>query len=556
MTQRKLRLAVMCQGPVLQRWQALAIERMLETGIVELALVIVDDPANYPPLSSWAKLRRAGFSRLAFNLYLRTLFRPVSMEAQDCSALFAGVPEVRCVVEKRGRWSQYFRESDIAAIRSREPDMILRFGFNIIRGDILQAARYGVWSFHHDDELKYRGGPPCFWEIYGGDPETGSILQRLTDRLDGGIVLKKGIFRTKRHSYRRNLDQAYFESARWPARVCRDIANGTADYLDAPPTPTDAPIYRAPTNGQFLLALLRMAGASVRQGVYRLAVFSRWNVALVRVPVEQVMQATPRELRAATATPLRLRARTFNADPFGLPYRDGYAVLFEELDEKRGSRGVIQCALLDGHGNELGRERTQGLPAANHLSYPFLFSHRGQFYLLPEMSADGKIALFRADEFPARWVHQADLLTGDRFIDPTLVEHGDRFWLFFTLHNEEYDGDLHLHLAYADRLEGPYQLHAANPVKVSARSARPAGTPFVNAAGELIRPAQNFCRTYGGSVVFNRIVTLTPDRFEEEEIGELQPFDPYYRDGLHTVSALDDGHCMIDMKRHVLRWPL
>ena len=45
-----------------------------------------------------------------------------------------------------------------------------------------------------------------------------TVLQRLTDRLDGGIVLAKGWFRTIDHSYVRNRDQAYFGSAGWPAR--------------------------------------------------------------------------------------------------------------------------------------------------------------------------------------------------------------------------------------------------------------------------------------------------------------------------------------------------
>jgi len=44
---------------------------------------------------------------------------------------------------------------------------------------------FGVWSWHHGDEDKYRGGPPAFWEIVNADPVTGALLQRLTERLDG-----------------------------------------------------------------------------------------------------------------------------------------------------------------------------------------------------------------------------------------------------------------------------------------------------------------------------------------------------------------------------------
>jgi len=74
-------------------------------------------------------------------------------------------------------------------IRSYHLDVLVRLGFRILRGGILQAARYGVWSYHHGDNKVNRGGPPGFWEVLEGHAVTGSILQRLNDELDNGTVL-------------------------------------------------------------------------------------------------------------------------------------------------------------------------------------------------------------------------------------------------------------------------------------------------------------------------------------------------------------------------------
>ena len=139
----------------------------------------------------------------------------------------------------------------------------MRFGFNIIRGDILQTARFGVWSFHHDDEQKYRGGPPCFWEIVDGDPVTGVILQRLIDKLDGGIVLKKGYFPTHFGSYSKSFDRALLGSAGWPAAVCRDIFDGSAAYVDGSPSDTTAPIFHDPTNRQMIRFVGKVASSTM-----------------------------------------------------------------------------------------------------------------------------------------------------------------------------------------------------------------------------------------------------------------------------------------------------
>ena len=143
-----------------------------------------------------------------------------------------------------------FAPEDVTQIRKYELDFVLRFAFGIIRGDILQSARYGVWSFHHGDELRYRGGPPCFWEIYRGDPVSAAILQRLTDRLDGGIVLRKGFLRTIDYSYARTIDQLYFESSNWPAYVASEIRSGIPTSVDGQLSVTDAPVLSLPRNGR------------------------------------------------------------------------------------------------------------------------------------------------------------------------------------------------------------------------------------------------------------------------------------------------------------------
>ena len=109
----------------------------------------------------------------------------------------------------------------------------------------MQAPRYGIWSFHHDGEMRYRGGPPAFWEIYDGDPHTGVVLQRVTERLDGGVVLRKHAFDTVLHSYIRDRDAGLFGGAAWTAEICRDLLAGKAQYLDGAPSASTAPIFHA-----------------------------------------------------------------------------------------------------------------------------------------------------------------------------------------------------------------------------------------------------------------------------------------------------------------------
>ena len=89
-----------------------------------------------------------------------------------------------------------------------------------------------------------------------------------------------------------------------------------------------------------------------------------------------------------------------------------------------------------------------------------------------------------------------------------------------------------------------------NPVKSDIRSSRPGGTPFV-VDGVLHRPSQDDSRVYGGRLVINRVVELTPDRFGEEPVRAVGP-DPAYPDGLHTLSAAGRRTLVDGNHRHLV----
>lgn len=102
----------------------------------------------------------------------------------DCSSMLAGIESIE--VEPIGKkFIHKFPPEALEKIRAADLDVILRFGFNILSGEILTVARYGVWSYHHGDNDYYRGGPPHFWELVEKAPLSGVILQVLTEELDG-----------------------------------------------------------------------------------------------------------------------------------------------------------------------------------------------------------------------------------------------------------------------------------------------------------------------------------------------------------------------------------
>jgi len=515
----------MCNGRVFPAWQADAIRKLADVSGVEIALLIIKDGQVRSAPSRYARL--ADLPHLLWTLFNKGYVerRSAASRAVDLENELGAVPDIRCRTIPEGKYGERFSDEDLENVESHNLDLILRFSFGIIRGAILKSATYGVWSFHHGDERHYRGQPPGFWELMDDENVVGSILQRLTDRLDAGVVLYRGHFRATSHSYRRTRDDIFFGSSDWPSLVARQIQAGDMQTVTAEPSSTDAPVKRSPTNWQTLTFLMRQARDFITSQWRGLTKAAKWTVGVADVPIESFLSGDLPPIKWVAE-----QGRTrYLADPFGIDTDSGLIVLAEDYDHKE-HRGVISALNVDG--DETAR---QVLDVGVHASYPYTFTQEDTIYCVPEAYQTGQVGLYKATRFPDEWELVGSLLDDVKALDPTVFQHQDRWWLFCSLHGS--DSNTKLHVYHAPNLEGPWESHWLNPVKTDIRSSRPAGTPFTH-EGDLYRPAQDGSSSYGGGVTITRIDELTPERFSEVVVATITPSPSgKYKDGIHTISA-------------------
>lgn len=241
------------------------------------------------------------------------------------------------------------------------------------------------------------------------------------------------------------------------------------------------------------------------------------------------------------------------ADPFGLQ-RGKSTHVFVEAFDYRTKHAVIEHHEL-GPGLEW-RGKATVLRLAHHASYPFLVEENGEVFMIPECHRANEVALYRAEKFPDTWVREATLLPGIPAAEASVLQHEGRWWMFFTIVGPGARDQRELHLAHADRLTGPWQLHADNPVRNDPRGARPGGTPFVVNDGTVILPVQDCGETYGGAVRFLRFSVLEPTRVIVAPLATRLTggmFSPTHQAGCHTCSACGDL-TLVDTKRIVHSW--
>ena len=546
---RPIRFGIMCNGYTFPAWEATCIRNLMAVDGVAPALLLIDD--RPPPPRPGLRERLPDLfnpKTLLWRLYQRLMLnrRSRSTRPVDLSAELADVPVLRCRPNQSGKFVQRFRPEEVEAIRHHQLDLILRFAFNILRGEVLDSARFGVWSFHHGDPDRYRGTPPGFWEIYHRNPVTGTVLQRLTERLDAGVMLHKGYFKTDPASYARSRDNIFFGASDWPARLCRQIQAGQGGSLETRPSSTSAPIYRTPNSLQMLGFLWTSGRAWIADQWRALFRVQQWSVGIIDAPIEQVAGlANPdtSETLIRSARWLPEPEGRFLADPLAVADEGGLTILVEDYDWKT-ERGHIAAIRVNGDGTVDSPK--PAIRLTTHLSYPYLLQSDGELFCVPESSQSGEVALYRASEGLQSWTKAATLVDGVPIIDPTVFEHGGRWWLFGT--RADAGDNWKLFAWHADSLIGPWQPHSANPIKTDISSSRPAGPPFIY-EGQLYRPAQDCSTAYGAAVVVNRVTTLSPNQFEEVAVSRIVP-DAWgkYPTGLHTISGAG-GRTVIDGSR-------
>ncbi len=521
-------------------WVAKVIEDIQDSDFAQVALVILNTPAPKQKPSLRKRLKNH------WNLTLYHRYEQWDYEkykgAADAKAprdlsMFLGEVSKITVEPIRKGFTDRFSEENLAQIKAANLDVIFRFGFRIIRGEILDAAKYGVWSFHHDDNLEYRGGPPLFWEIYEQNPVSGTILQILTNSLDGGHVIYRGHSKTDRTSLYRSRNPIYWKTAEYAMRRLRDLNSKGWGYIQSLPTYNETNtykrrIYKTPNTLQMMVFLGRLLQRAIRAKISsRLhGGYTQWFLA-TRKRLPSLKFDNPSEYHIVQPPQDR-----FYADPFLVKKNDKNYLFFEDYRYSEG-RALICCSEVNSDGSLT--DPVEVLRRPYHLSYPFLFEQDGQMYMIPETKENRTVELYRADEFPARWSLAAVLLKDIFAVDATIHEVDGKFWMFVGLSNGRYSNCDELGLFYADSLFGPWTPHRNNPVVSDVRRSRPAG-PLFYEDGKLIRPSQDCAKAYGYALCFLEVLLLNEMEYLERPIGRIGPEWVPNNLGTHTYSRTNN----------------
>jgi hypothetical protein len=288
-----------------------------------------------------------------------------------------------------------------------------------------------------------------------------------------------------------------------------------------------APLYKNPGNGRAFGICCQWLFYNITRKLSSLVFTSQWQLLYAKTPV------LPTSLhRFKKVLP---SADRIWADPFVIKAA-GYTIFFEEklFKDKNAHISCIQC---NENGVLINSKPLKVLKEKHHLSYPFVFVHNSEHYMMPESAAAKELNLYKSFDFPGEWKKIRTLITGKRIYDATLHLHNGTWFLFCNeKEDDRLSSDAYLHIYYSDNLlDAAFQPHPMNPVYRDVTRARPAGSLFIH-DNKLIRPSQVSAPSYGSAIQFNHVTELTIHSFKEDAIEILQPTWQKNIMGMHTIN--------------------
>jgi hypothetical protein len=545
---------------------ATAIEDIQASNFAEIQLLVTRKNIAGTPAASQPPNSRVGRpvrylsdstlrKQLLYDLYrcFEERMKPANdpVAKVDCRNLLAGIQTLH--VELAEEEKHQFPADALEAIRSKDLDVLIRFGFKTLSGGVLKVARYGVWSYQHGDDEFYRGGPAHFWELRESFPLSGVILKVLNDEPSRGLVLCKSLFTTEKTlSISRNRYAPYWGSSDMVIWKLNELHQFGWDYVLERAEPVTRykgrqEIYKTPTNRDMLPWLGPILIKKVISYPFRRKMVQHWRIG-IRIDGKPLYDSDGDSDLSGFRWIDPPQGHAW-ADPFVLEHNGKRWAFFEDYSYQE-ERAGIACSEISAVG-EFGPLLPCLSNPGRHYSYPHVFRAGSEIFMIPESFDSNRVDLYRCREFPNHWVHEATLLEG-KFADTTIWQHEGLWWLT-TTSADPGPGAGPLLLFYSASLTGDWHFHPGNPICTDIRRNRGAGC-VLRMNKRLIRPSQNGAPSYGYSIAFNEITELSRQRYSERCLKIVSPQYLEGISGIHTYNSIGnleviDGRSPVPLKR-------
>jgi hypothetical protein len=259
------RVVVLTGGPVLDAQVLRFVSCIEDDPAIDLVGIVSQSPVRGMRGMVVDLWRRRGILTLPILLrnglaaIITTLFRPtVTLERRRLS---------NAVQDRTHFFDDIHSKDALNHVRGLGPTLGLVYGGPIVRSELFSIPELGTLGIHHGKVPHYRGKKTTFWALYNGETEVGVIIQKISDRLDAGDIVRQSTLPVRNRPLplvRQDLEHIGIDLY---LDAIKDVFDGTAHYVPQPAG--SRPLYKDPTTiellrfwGRYFIKLFRGRNAA------------------------------------------------------------------------------------------------------------------------------------------------------------------------------------------------------------------------------------------------------------------------------------------------------
>ncbi len=493
----KLRIAVLFQSDMIPAWSYQMLSKINLSSSSEIVLLIKntqqsESKKNYFVYDFYTKLDRKYFKQ-----------KPDAFELKSLKSLL----DIKIV-------------NDIDALKNYSLDIIIQLVSQTISAEILNIAKFGVWSYQYGSVKKSKNTPDLFWEVIGRHGEVGITLQMQSEKENN--ILARSYSLTDNLSVERSKHSYFWKAAAILPRKIEELYRleekvffAKTKELNKDSNFFSNEIKLVPTNGKVITKLIKFKWKRVKNIIRSFFYFDQW-VLLFHLHESEEISTSFSQFKKILPPKGK-----FWADPHIIKKNDTYYIFIEELiySENKGFISVIE---MDSEGRY--KNPVKVIETDYHLSFPFIIEDNSEIYMIPESKQNNNIQLYKCVNFPYQWELEIVLMDNVRAVDTVITKKNGRYWLFTNM-IEDTGASLYdeLYLFYSDNLiSKDWKSHPENPIVSDVKNSRLAGKIF-SSKNTFYRPSQNCSNHYGYGMKINQIEELNKESYKEKTINSIFP---------------------------------
>lgn len=427
-------------------------------------------------------------------------------------------------------------------------DVLICFDANhLLNSKIINLPKYGAWVINYGVKNNIFAG---FWECFKKKGVTRIILERIEKNKFSNnkiTIIDQGFYSTKTSSWFLNREFVFDKS-------CSLILKNLKLLYLKNVIKIKKESYKSNKNPNlillFLYILKKYPKALLRNFIkifFNLKKYNKnyepnfnpWNLHIGK-------KNKSNKFKLELSNRIKPRNGEEWADPFLISDKNDHYLFFENF-EFSNQKGKISFSKLE---NNKITKIFDALNLNYHLSYPFLWKEKNNFFMIPETAEKKCIQIWKAKKFPRKWILYKTLFKGQSFVDTTIFDDkkGNR-WIFTNKSSDKFnDHNSELYIYKTDKKFKKFTPHILNPVITDSRFARNAGNIYYNNRGLIIRPSQrNTHNFYGTGLNLRVIEKLSIREFIEKDYASYYPNFKEKINAIHHITQ-NKNYYAVDLK--------